>query len=314
MRNTKEISSMKKNSLSIYAAMAMFAMTAVFSACSSDNEEQQTTRYSLVLDGLKYDYASIDNNGTRAISVSGDVLKTFWKSTDLVTAFRNNWQVKVGELHPKDDDTSGSSTPLRTKLSGDITPTDLKTGDELNLIYPRTPWEYTGQDGKWETISTKYDYATTNVTVVYIDASSSNSVYATTALFGQAQQAIARFTLLDSQGTAFQTSELTITTAGNQLVQKCGLNGVATEKGGSLVIKSAEPTNVFYVAIRNDNPDADQYTLTAKNSEGKVYTYTRSDVTLGKGTFKKYKVKMKFYDDTYTERDAYVDQGEEVWE
>ena len=72
---------------------------------------------------------------------------------------------------------------------------------------------------------------------------------------------------------------------------------------------------MFYVAIRNDNEGKDQYTLTAKQADGKVLTYTKSDVELVRGNFKKIKVKMKFYDDTYTERDPYYNEdGEEVWE
>ena len=306
---------MKKILLSISAVVAMMALTATFSACSSDDDGQKSsTRGTLILDADKYNYVDSEESGTRAISVTGDVLKTFWKTTDLVTIYKNNWQNKIGELHPKTD-TEGTDTPTKTKLDGTNFITDgLKEGDALNLIYPRATWDYTGQDGTWQTISTMYDYATANVSVVYIDASANNKVYGTTALFGKAQQAIARFTLLDSNGTAFNTTELTITTAGNQLVKKCSLNGTATDKGGALVIKLKETGNVFYVAIRNDNEGADQYTLTAKDNQGNVYSYTRSDVTLGKGTFKKYKVTMRLQDDTYTQRDAYTDGGEEVWD
>ena len=305
---------MKKILLNISAVAAVIAMTATFSACSSDDEQKEVTYGTLILDGVKSNYADSEEIGTRAISVTGDVLKTYWTTTDLVTVYRNNWQNKVGELHPKSD-TDGTATPTKTKLDGTNFITDgLKEGDALNLIYPRATWDYTGQDGTWQTISTMYDYATANVSVVYIDANANNKVYGTTALFGAAQQAIARFTLLDTNNTAFNTTELTITTAGNQLVKKCSLNGTATDKGGALVIKPSAATNVFYVAIRNDNEAADQYTLTAKSSDGKVYSYTRSNVTLTKGTFKKYKVTMRLQDDTYTERDAYIDGGEEVWD
>lgn len=311
---------MKKNLLSILAMTAMLAMTSVFTACSSDDDEQPATRSLLSLDGLISNYVNNEEGGTRAISVDGDVLKTFWKTSDLVNVYKDNWQTPVGELHPQSN-TESTSTPTKTKLEGDVNSDNLKAGNELNLIYPRTPWQYTGQDGTWETISTTYDYATANVNVVYIDASDNNKVYATTALFGKAQQAIVRFTLLDSNGDALNLPdypELTITTAGNQLVTKSNLNGTATEKGALVITKKTKATentnNVFYVAIRNDNEGADQYNLSIKGSDNKMYTYTRTDVTIEKGTFKKYKVKMKFQDDTYTERDAYVDKGEEVWE
>ena len=313
---------MKKILLSFSALAAMLATTTTFSACSSDDSGQEQPTYStLILDGVISSYTNDDEIGTRAISVDGDNLKTFWKTTDLVTVYSNQWQTKVGELHPQSD-TESTATPTKTKLTGDVSHSSLKTGDELNLIYPRTDWQYTGQDGTWESISQKYDYATANVNIVYIDASDNNKVYATTASFGKAQQAIIRFTILDSNGDALalpEYPELTITAAGNQLVTKCSLDGTATEKGALVITKKTQtttqdPNNVFYVAIRNNNENADQYTLTIKGKDNKMYTYTKKDITFAKGDFKKIKVKMKFQDDTYTERTAYDDKGEETWE
>lgn len=313
---------MKKILLSISALATILATTATFCACSSDDEQQeQPTLSTLTLDGIIANYTDDDEIGTRAISVDGNTLKTFWKTTDLVTVYNKNWQTKVGELNPQSD-TQSTATPTKTKLTGDVSHSSLKTGDELNLIYPRTDWQYTGQDGTWESISEKYDYATANVNIVYIDASDKNKVYATTALFGKAQQAIVRFTILDSNGNNLSLPtypELTITAASNQLVTKCSLDGTATEKGAIVVTKKDATTvenanNVFYVAIRNDNASADQYTLTIKGADNKMYTYTKKDITFANGDFKKIKVKMKFYDDTYTERTAYDDKGEETWE
>lgn len=318
MYNSKTMNVMKKVLLSISAVAAMIAMTTTLSACSSDDEQkEQGTTSKLILDAEKTDYFDAGEFGTRAISLTDDetAINTAWQTTDVVTVFKDNWQSKIGELNPHPEKVPAGSSPQRTKLEGYITYNNLKAGDALNLIYPRPDWKYTGQKGTIEDISKNFDYITTNINVVYIDTNDSgNPVYSTTALFGKAQQAIVRFTLLKTDGTALVVPELSITSAGNQLVKACSLNGTATEKGGALVITPASPTNVFYVAIRNDNEGADQYTLTA-TVDGKLYTYTRSDITLVRGNYKKVKIWMKYYDDTYTERDAYYNEdGEEVWQ
>ena len=308
---------MKKILFSISAVAAVIAMTATFTACSSDDEQkEETTTSMLILDADKTDYLDPDETNTRAISLSSDEksINTTWLTTDVVTVFKDNWQSKIGELNPHPEKVPAGSSPQRTKLEGYITYNNLKPGDALNLIYPRTEWNYTGQKGTIEDISKNYDYITTNINVVYIDAADAqNPVYSTTALFGKAQQSIVRFTLLNASDQALAVPELSITAAGNQIVKACNLNGTATEKGGALIIKPSSPTNVFYVAIRNENQGPDQYTLTA-NVDGKIYTYTRSNITLERGNYKKVKVWMKYYDETYTERDAYYNEdGEEEW-
>ena len=305
---------MKKILLSISAVTAMIAMTATFSACSSDDEQQPTT-FHLSINASRGDYGGEDNSSTRAIALSNDKDKiiTSWITTDNVAVFNKDW-TKIGTLHP---DVTSFAESWKTKLTGDISTTNLKVSDELNFLYPRDTWDYTGQDGTFEKISSTYDYATAKVYVTDID--DKNKVYGTTAAFGDAQQTIVRFTLLKSDGTAFSVpnnGELSITTAKNELVTKCNLDGTAKEKGGALVIKKTGASdNVFYVAIRNDFDGADQYTLTIKDEAGNLYTYTKPDLTLQRGHYKKVKIKMRFYDDTWTERNEYVNEsGEETWE
>lgn len=311
---------MKKYLLSISAVTAMLAMTSVFTACSSDDEEQKSlTHGTLILDADKSNYADVDESGTRALAVDGTTIKTYWdKDKDKVTVFANNWKNSLGTLTPQPDKVPAGSPEYRTKLEGPITYSNLKVGDALNLIFPRPEWQYTGQKGTIEDISENFDYITTDISVVYIDPNTTgNPVYSTTALFGKAQQAIVKFTLLNGDGSALQlpdNPELSITTASNQLVTKCNLDGTAAEKGGALIIKKENSSNEFYVAIRNNNEDKDQYTLSIKDKNGKFLTYTKSDITFARGDYKKINVKMKFYDQTYTERVSYDDKGEETWE
>lgn len=312
---------MKKNLLSVPAVVAMMTMATVFTACSSDNDEQQetATRGTLILDADKSGYLDAGESGTRALSEEGTTIKTYWdKDADKVTVFANNWKNNIGTVTPQPEKVPEGASPQRTKLEGPITYSNLKVGDVLNLIFPRPEWQYTGQKGTIADISENFDYITTNINVVYIDpGNQSNPVYSTTALFGKAQQAIVKFTLLDGNGNPLDLPdkpELSITTAANQLVTKCNLDGTTADKGGPLVIKPETKTNVFYVAIRNENEGNDQYTLSIKDKDGKFLTYTKSEVNFARGIYKKVKVKMKYYDDTYTERTSYDDQGEETWE
>ena len=309
---------MKKILSSIPAVAAVIAMTATFSACSSD-DEQKSSNATLIINASRGDYGDNDNNSTRAITLSDnkEQITTSWAVSDNVTVFNKDW-TKIGTLNP--DGTSTFAESWKTKLTGNISPTNLKVSDELNFLYPRDTWDYTGQDGTFSKISSTYDYATAKVYVTDIVADNNNNkVYGTTAAFGDAQQAIVRFTLLESDGTAFpvpDNGELSITTAKNELVTKCNLDGTAKEKGGALVIKKTGTSdNVFYVAIRNDYDGADQYTLTIKDASKNLYTYTKPDLNLQRGHYKKVKVKMRLYDNTWTERNEYVNEsGEEIWE
>ena len=100
MYNSKTIISMKKILLSISAVTAMIAMTATFSACSSDDEQQSTT-FHLSINASRGDYGGEDNSSTRAIALSNDKDKiiTSWITTDNVAVFNKDW-TKIGTLHP----------------------------------------------------------------------------------------------------------------------------------------------------------------------------------------------------------------------
>jgi hypothetical protein len=109
---------------------------------------------------------------------------------------------------------------------------------------------------------------------------------------------------------------MTIVAESGKLVKSRNLDGSSVEYGG-LEITPGNPTNVFDVAIRNDNTGADRYTLTVKvaDSEGdKIYSSTSSNQhTYAWGKFIIHEVDVNFVDDTHTERDTYQYQGTEAW-
>ena len=213
-----------KNILSNTKMLAALLMAgAAFTACSEkDNiiEEQPAVvkTYKMVVD------ASIgDDAKTRALYFDGSSLKAKWASTDKVSVFpASSTSTLLGTL------TTPGSVDAHTTLSGDLT-TPPAVDDNLNLLFPRATWDYTGQKGilsgnDENTIEKKYDYALASVKVTAV---SGNAITTDAANF-QNQQAIVKFTLKDKATDAAinNASKLTISAASNKLVTKKTLVGI----------------------------------------------------------------------------------------
>lgn len=273
-------------------------------ACSSDDEQNSTATLTLAATKKNYD------SGTRAISYVNPSdptqgITTTWATTDKVTIYNSGWAGKIGDLSPMEEKTEGN----KTKLDGNVSSAGLKIGDRTELIMPRTTWSYDGQDGTLATISSTYDYAIASAQVTFIDQN--QKLFASDALF-KTQQAIVRY-IIKQGGTALPVVSMTIVAASGKLVKSLTLDGTSVEYGG-LEIKPASATNVLDVAIRNDNEEADTYTLTVKTSDNNIYSSTSPNKhTYAWGKFIIHEVDVTFVDDTHTERDTYQYQGIEEW-
>ena len=194
---------------------ALLMAGAAFTACSdNDNivEEQPTAAktYKMVVD------ASIgDDTKTRALYFDGS-LKAKWASTDQVSVFpASSTSTLLGTL------TAAESGDAHTTLSGDLT-TLPAVDDNLNLLFPRATWDYTGQKGilsgnDENSIEKKYDYALASVKVTAVP---SNAITTDAANF-ENQQAIVKFILKDkANNDNIDASKLTISAASNKLVTK----------------------------------------------------------------------------------------------
>ena len=306
MCNSITINVMKKILLSFSALIAMLATTATFSACSSDDEQQSTA--TMIINASKGEYRS----GTRTISLDGNkAIVTTWKTTDNVFVFKEGWTSQIGTLKPNADSNNNI-----TKLTGDISSNGLNVGDNLEFIMPRNTWDYTGQDGTIGTISSNYDYGIARVQVTFFDQN--NKVYGTTAEF-KTQQAIVKYKLYymdDANKKELNATSLTIVSEQGKLVRSRSLDGKDVVYGG-LEVTPASPTNVFYVALRNDYDQPEKFTLTAKVVNNNATTiYTSASTSAHQYPFTSYKsheVVMSLYDDTYTERDTYQGKVEETW-
>ncbi len=214
---------MKKD---IRTLAALLIASATFVACSNDdniaNENQQpvnpTGKYTMTVNASKGDDAT-----TRALSLSGKTLNVKWAATDEVSVFPEAWsRTPYGTL------TAAASDNGSTSLTGDLTSAP-SAGDQLNLLFPRATWDYTGQTGVLlsaaNSIEKKYDYALANVEVASVDG---NKITTTGDASFASQQAIVKFILQDKDGNALNASSLTISAASNKLVTGKGFNSKST--------------------------------------------------------------------------------------
>ena len=145
-----------------------------------------------------------------------------WKEGDQVSVFPASWLTPLGTL------TAAASDDGSTSLTGDLT-TLPAVNDNLNLLFPRATWDYTGQKGillsDANSIEKEYDYALADVTV---NSVTGNEIATTTANF-QNQQAIVKFTLQDKGGNTINASSLNISAASNKLVKYKSYRGAGTK-------------------------------------------------------------------------------------
>lgn len=296
---------MKKYLLSISALATMLAMAPVFTACSSDDDEQPSSTVSLTLNAMRDSYAG---NNTRTVTLEDEKLVTSWKiGQDQISVYKQDWTAPIGNLSPIVENTGGDI--LKTKLDGTVSSDGMGVGDRMELIMPRTTWAYTGQDGTIATISKNFDYAIANASILYFDQS--KKIYASNAIF-KTQQAIVKYTLVDKDNKPLKVSKLSIVADGGKLVQSRNLLGTDVTYGG-IEVTSADATNVFYVALRNDKDGGDKYTLTVKINDIIYTSKSPNEHTYTWGTYRKHTVTMQILDDTYTERDGYINVGDEAW-
>ena len=219
---------MKKN---IKALAALLIASATFVACSSDNDiisENQkpvnpTGKYTMTINASKGD----DVASTRALDLSDKTLSVKWANTDKVSVFpETSWLTPLGTL------TAAASDDVNTTLTGDLTSAPT-AGDNLNLLFPRAKWDYTGQTGVLtgeNSIEKKYDYALAEVTV---DEVEDYTITTTGDADFQSQQAIVKFILKNkSDNSSLNASSLTVSAASNKLVTGKGFNIKTTTHSG----------------------------------------------------------------------------------
>ena len=199
----------------------------LFSACTGGKDPEPpvpTKTYTLTVRADKGSDAE-----TRALSIDdGGKMIGEWATTDHVYVKKGNTWC-TGYIQPQYAGTS-------TTLSGTISGVEIAVKDQLLLQFPRQTIDYTGQDGTLQTIAESYDYSSATATVTSVDG---GQVSADAVTFSN-QQAIVKFNLRTTSGTAIQASSLKIAAA-----------GLKTSDGatGELTITPASPTAEIYAAL-----------------------------------------------------------------
>lgn len=252
-------------------------------ACSNDSEmnssspETNTNHlYKIVVNATKS-----NGESTRGLSLDGTTLNQKWNEGESITVIKkdgSNWS-EIGTL------TASASSNANTTLSGTVS-AELNVNDELYLLFPRTTWDYTGQNGilydesSEITIEKKYDYAQAIVYVTAIDGSNatvkrkdSEGYYHDGAIFVK-EQAVTKFTF------STPIKSVTISSTSGGLVQYCtldpsgGLGFCSTN--GDLTITASTNQSVFYVAIRSNTIDKDVYSFSAIDASNNHYVGVKS--------------------------------------
>lgn len=264
----------------------------MLAACSSDDDDHQGQEehqafktYYMTVDATKGADKGANYASTRALALTGGTLNATWATTEhvyvqglLVSSGESFWF--EGSLQPQ---SAGTETELIGAISlpaGFTISIDEAIGDPhfVTLQFPRPGvLDYTGQVGTLADIAEKYDYAIARDLRVEIKA---DQVLGVKDAEFVSQQAIVKFTFIDSDGTTkMKLTELNVQYDTESL---------------SLTIPEATYTtngdNVIYVAIPGFNDK--EVTLTAKVG-GKTYKFIKPNVTFENGKYYEVDVKMK---------------------
>lgn len=205
---------MRKHTSIIRTLTALMTVGLMFISCSKENEQVLVDKtFTMTVNASKGDHA------TKDLSLDGTTLTATWKTGEKVYVHNNTKNADLdGYLEAQSD---GTSTVLKGSLTGTI-----ENGDELVLRFCSDSYDL--QQGTIEWIAANCDYATATVTVT--DASAA-SVTTTDAAFAN-QQAIVKFTLMNTGGSEISASTFTVQVDGN-----------------TYAVVLASPASVVYVAV-----------------------------------------------------------------
>ncbi len=262
---------MKKIKTTIHALAALLVAAVVTTACSSEDDNftgGQTAEpkvYTMTVHATKGGDAS-----TRALSLDGTTLNATWTAGDKVEVWSSDGTtVKYGTLTAQ---SSGSSTTLTGEMDF---PAGLSSDLQLQLKYLSN--DYSKQTGTLDYIANHCDYATARVKVTGI----SGSEITTTPATFQNQQAVIKFTLMNSDDAIFNPSTFTVSDG----------TSTVTLTDIPVALHVDEDYGVLYVAFPATGSSA-TITLTAKHGF-RTYYYKKTGVTFKNGQYYAIGVKMQ---------------------
>ena len=217
-------------------------------------------------------------NATKALSVDGTTLTASWVQGDSVKVYNETRLTDLeGSLVAQSD---GSSIVFAGTLSGEIA-----VGDILILKYLNP--DYSGQDGTLEYIAANCDYALATVTVASVaNCKISTSVDADF----ENQQAIAKFTMGNSEGTEMLSASQILVSVGDD----------------SYTVTPTSATREIYLAL----PGFSGQDITISATVGtNFYSFTKSDVTFEADQYYAIEVQTKLVSVTWDSDEDYGHGG-----
>lgn len=237
--------------------------------CQEIEKTVPTGRYSLTLQATK-------GAGTKSLELSGNTLNAKWVSGEQVAVCLESTVLGYLTVTAVSDD--------KATLSGTVSSiSGIQGGAVLTLVYPRMGWEYSGQDGTLKYVSDNCDYAIANVEISEVNGS---TVTTTADADFINQQSIFNFSFSSNDNT-LGVKSLTISSEQNKLVSSCSYSTDWQSTYGDILV-SANGAKSVYVAIRNENLDADDsfsFDLVDSNSQTYLGSKSISAANLGYGKF-----------------------------
>lgn len=282
---------MKKFITDIRVFCMLFITTVTMISCSSDNdivEEQHPDEpqvYTMTVQASK-------GGNTRALSLDGSMLNATWTEGDAVDVWDSSRTIFYGQIYAI---SSGTSTTFQGVL--DSAPT---IGQSLLLEYLGSPLNFSNyyryyyrQDGTLtgdqysRSIDGRFDYAKATVMVNFVNTVEtewgSEIVFSTDAATFENQQAIVKFTLLQSDGSALPLNPTALTVSD-------GTNDVARLNDIPDATYTANGDGILYVAIPGISYKSVSLTATVGSD---LYTYEKANVTFENSNYYAITVKMK---------------------
>lgn len=269
---------MKKFLNKICALATLLATGAAFTACSSDSditgEEPNNGKNPAALVGKTYNLTLGVNKGddfTRSLQGGDADLTALWTPNDRIYVYDEGWNLYGGSLKPTE------SKPTQCPVTGTITLTENTTEPAVNgtlhFAFPRTTWDYTGQDGTLATLAKKYDYAIgETATITAIKGTEITGTNPSDVMF-ESQQAIVRFDFKDANGADLKVKALEIFDNNMNIVNRVSAfnNGTETKFNMLNLTFASSGLSKAFVALRGVQ-EGDELTLTATAVDGTPYT------------------------------------------
>lgn len=241
---------------------AIVMMAAVMTACTLEDlpqtkdDSQMLQTYSFTVNASKK--AAGD---TKALALTGTTLTPKWVNTDQVAVFTASWETPIGTL------TATASANNETQLSGAVTASGLKSGDKVQLLFPRATWDYSGQVGilldDAGSIEKKYDYAWANPAIT----KTGGGITASANL--SAQQAIVKFIIRNSDNSAdVSLTGLNIHAMGGKLVKSRAYGEGGWEPSGCEVYSNTDYPYYYYLELPYEASMLDVNPFSKDNSFG----------------------------------------------